>query len=336
MNDAYPEEDYLDNTRICPLCNKTTTRHKCPECGTGTVVMHDSLAKSRITTGHPIVLEQYEVHELIAKGGSAKVYSGIKTDKQFKVAIKIINKNTITTAADLKRMKRGVLACSLLNHPNIVKVYDYGETDSGEPVIVMEYINGKTLREILNKEGPLDTKTTILILKQLAEALNYSHNQDIIHRDIKPDNIMLEPDKDSYRITLADFGVARWFKGGRRLKGGRRPSYTTVKGVSVGTPSYMSPEQINGLTDLDGRADIYGLGVVAYETLTGTNPFRHDELMDTLRAHLIEPIPDFPENIVKTAPASLLKVIKRMLHKDRTRRIQSAASLIKALSTIQD
>jgi len=276
-----------------------------------------------------IIMQQYELHDLIAKGGTGNVYHGTRINTGEEIAIKIINKNEVANQADIKRMKRGLMACSLMNHPNIIKIYDYGQTDAGEPAIIMEYINGDTLKNILKKHGPMDTETTIDVLKQVAKALKYAHNKGIIHRDIKPDNIMLEKHGDSYRATLADFGVARWFKGGKRLKN------PTVKGIAVGTPSYMSPEQINGLIDLDGRADIYGLGVVAYEMITGANPFKRKRMMDTLKAHLIEPTPDFPEEIIKIFPIPLLKLVQRMLKKDRSRRIQSATALLKALSSIQ-
>lgn len=292
--------------------------------------MRDPAIKRKRTgqVAKPIIMNKYELHDLIAKGGTGNVYHGIRIITDEPVAIKIINKKEVESPSDLKRMRRGIMACSLMNHPNIIKIYDYGQTDVGEPAIIMEYVNGDTLKNILEKQGPMDITTTISILKQVAEALNYAHSKGIVHRDIKPDNIMLEPHGNDYRVTLADFGVARWFKGGKRLKN------PTVKGIAVGTPSYMSPEQINGLTDIDGRADIYGLGVVAYEMLTGKNPFRRKKMIDILKAHLFDSTPAFPEEIVKTMPIALLKVIQRMLNKDRSRRIQSAAALLKALSTI--
>ncbi len=314
--------------RICPFCNKSTTKRICPYCGVPTIAVRE-VPEQGNKQEYPIIIGRYEMHEQIGEGGSGKIYLGYRIEDRQKVAIKVIYKSFVATPEDAERMRRGVLACSLLNHPNIVQIYDFGKTDRGEPVIVMEFINGDTLTNILKKHGPMDPATAIVLLKQMAGALDYAHRKGIVHRDIKPDNIMLEKQANGeYRATLADFGVARWFKGGKRLV------HPTIKGVAVGTPGYMSPEQINGLPDIDGRVDIYGLGVVAYEVLTGTNPFKHTKLLDTLRAHLYGSLPDFPEDVKKQAPVTLLKVIQRMLKKDRNKRIQSAGALLRALSAI--
>lgn len=247
---------------------------------------------------------RYEVIREVGRGGMAIVYQARDTTLDRIVAIKLIRSDIFGSAAFgqiRERFDREARALAKLNHPNIVKVLDYGEHQDA-PYLVMEYLKGATLKEV---KKPIRVETAVRLLRPIAEALDYIHQQGILHRDVKPSNIMLV---DGKTPMLTDFGIAKWIEDetdGRSLTG---------TGVGIGTPEYMAPEQGLG-KQVDGRADMYSLTIAFYELITGQKPFRGDTALAILMKQATEPIPD-PRAVVPELSESVKRFLDRALAKD--------------------
>jgi serine/threonine protein kinase len=199
-------------------------------------------------------LDRYEIIELIGEGGMATVYRARQPRLQRDVAVKVMQPALAADPTFRQRFEREAQTAANLRHPNILTVHDYGESDGGQLYLVVEYMRGGALRDALERGMALEK--AVEIAAQIAEALDYAHGQGVVHRDVKPNNILLTRDE---RPLLADFGLVKPIQGDRRL---------TATGVMLGTPDYMAPEQVQG-EEVDGRADVYALGVMLYEMLTG-------------------------------------------------------------------
>ncbi|MDF1755618.1 MAG: serine/threonine-protein kinase [Verrucomicrobiales bacterium] len=212
------------------------------------------------------LLPDYEAIELLGRGGMGGVYLAIQKSLGRKVAIKVLSPNLSNDLEFEVRFRREAGAMAHLNHPNIVQIYDFGQTAQGEFYLVMEYVDGPDLFRLI-KSGKLDPDTALSYISQICDALQYSHDKGFVHRDIKPANIMLNSDG---QIKVGDFGLAKLVNDGPDSDADWMG--LTSSGVSMGTPHYMSPEQINGAREIDHRCDIYSLGVMFYEVLTGEIP----------------------------------------------------------------
>lgn len=259
-------------------------------------------------------LERYEIREKIGSGGMARVYRGYDKTLEREVAIKILHEHLSEESEFKVRFEREAKFVASINHPNIVQVYDYAMIERGDSVVclmVMPFLQGQTLRDVLeetNKRGEhLPPERVLEIMVALASALQYAHDRGTIHRDVKPANIILD---DKYRPTLMDFGIARM----------TQASNLTQEGATVGTPAYMSPEQISG-EPVDHRSDIYALGVILYEMITGMPPFDDDGSLSVLLKHLNEPVPSILEHIENE---NLDAVLFKALAKNTINRYQSA------------
>ena len=220
--------------------------------------------------------DQYELQGEIGRGGMSVVYRAIDRRLHRAVALKVLPPELAYDAAIRTRFTREAQTAAQLGHAHIVPIYDVGERD-GVAYLVMALISGGNLGTHLTREPRLPIDETRRLVSEIADALAYAHLRGVIHRDIKPDNILL--DGDSGRALVTDFGIARAMEAGTRL---------TVTGIAVGTPTYMSPEQAVGERELDGRSDIYSLGVLAYQMLTGRVPFRASNSMALLMKHVTE------------------------------------------------
>src|SRR3954471_17724071 len=235
---------------------------------------------------------QYLVDAEIGRGGMAVVYRATDLRLNRRVAIKVLPLELAFNADVRERFLREAQTAAQLSHPGIVPIYTVDERE-GIVYFVMALVDGESLAERLSREPRLPITEARRILGAVADALAYAHEQGVVHRDVKPDNIML--DRASGRPLVTDFGIARAAQGDTRL---------TVTGVAVGTPAYMSPEQALGERELDGRSDIYSLGVVGYQMLAGRTPFRAANTPAMLVKHLSEsphPIeslrPDVPSGL---------------------------------------
>ncbi len=260
---------------------------------------------------------RYQIIKKIGKGGMASVFSAYDPQFDRKVAIKVLPKELTKDPQFLERFIREARTIARLEHPSIVPVYDYGEQD-GQPYLVMRHMTGGTLREFLKRHGPLSLQQTINLLSRLAPALDKAHSVGIVHRDVKPANILFDEDGNPY---LSDFGIVKLTL-----------SDTTLTGTAetIGTPAYMSPEQARTQKDIDGRSDIYSLAVILFEMLTGEQPYKADTPVGMVVAHIQDPIPHIAEKR-GDLPVTAQKVIDRGLAKERTERFDTSRELVDAL-----
>ena len=260
----------------------------------------------------------YEVKDKIGSGGMSTLYRGVQTALGRTVAIKLLHPGLADDENFIARFEREARAASALGHPNIVAVIDFGSEDDVY-YIVMEYVQGMDLRVVLNKIPKLPPEIVLAILEESAYGLEAAHEQGIIHRDIKPGNILLS---NSGQVKIADFGLARQSSDIERI------SALTLPGSVLGTPAYMSPEQAAG-KDVDHRTDIYAMGVMAYELFTGEKPFQgstYSEIRDQIINH------DPPRLSKKAAvTAEIEALVNRMLEKDPDRRFPAVRNLLRAI-----
>jgi eukaryotic-like serine/threonine-protein kinase len=257
-------------------------------------------------------LGPYEIIEEIGKGGMATVYRAYQPSVGRFVAVKIIHRAIAADSNALERFQREARLIARLEHPHLLPVYDYdGEHDP--PYIVMRYLEGGTLKDALaNERIPL--VDTVLIVRQVGAALDYAHRQNVIHRDIKPSNVMIDVDGNAF---LMDFGIARLTESSEGI---------TQTGFAVGTPSYMSPEQGMGLPSVDYRSDIYALGVLIFQMLTGELPFKADNPMGVILDHINKPPPKVSA-LNRELPPTIDNVIARAMAKQPADRYQTASEL---------
>lgn len=257
----------------------------------------------------------YTIMDKIGEGGMALVYKGYQESLNRYVAIKVLRRELAHDEEFITRFRREALAVAKLNHPNILHVYDAGVAH-GVYYIVMDYVEGGSLKDLI-AEGPLEMERAISIAAQLADALDHAHEQELVHRDVKPSNVLLARDG---RPLLTDFGIAKAFFESSRL---------TRTGTSIGTPEYMSPEQAHGQS-ADARADIYALGIVLFEMLTGWVPFSAPTPVATLYRHVNDPPPPLRQANPDISPW-LEAVTNKALAKDPDNRYDQAGDLAKVL-----
>jgi eukaryotic-like serine/threonine-protein kinase len=264
----------------------------------------------------------YELDREIGRGGMGIVY--LARDRRLKrqVAVKLLPPELAFRSEIRTRFLREAETAAQLSHPHIVPIYSVDERD-GLVYFVMAYVDGDTVASRLHARGPMSPDEVRHIMIQTADALAYAHERGVVHRDIKPDNILLDRDED--RVMVTDFGIARAV-----TEGG--DSRLTATGMAIGTPAYMSPEQSMGEREIDGRSDLYSLGIVAYQMLTGELPFTAQSTPALLVKHISERPPSVEERC-PGAPRDLTRAIMILLEKDPANRFPSAEALSTALST---
>src|SRR5687768_11685379 len=277
-------------------------------------------------------LGAYEIVALLGAGGMGEVYRARDTRLGREVAIKVIPAAFSADVDRLQRFEHEARATATLNHPNILAVHDVG-THQGAPFIVSELLEGETLRDRLNS-GPLPVRKTIELGIQIAQALAAAHEKGIIHRDLKPENIFINKDG---RAKVLDFGLAKLTQADSPFIAGTNvptspAANVTQPGVMLGTVGYMSPEQVRGHA-VDQRADIFALGAVLYEMLSGARAFRGATSIDTVSAILKEDPPDLPI-AERHIPPALARIIDRCLEKNAAARSASSADLAFALEAL--
>jgi HAMP domain-containing protein/predicted Ser/Thr protein kinase/type II secretory pathway pseudopilin PulG len=264
--------------------------------------------------------QRYEVKEMLGVGGMGMVFKAVDSELGEVIAIKTLKQELLSEdASALERFKSEIRLARRISHRNVVRTHDLGEF-SGVYFITMEYVEGTTLKELVKRRGRLPIAATLTVAKQLCRALEVAHEQGVIHRDIKPQNMVVEP---SGVLKVMDFGIARLAK---------RQSGMTQQGMVVGTPEYMAPEQLMG-QEIDARADIYSAGCVIYECLTGTPPITADNQF-TLVAKLLEETPVEPILVNSEVSEALSSLVMRTLSKKPADRPQTALELHDLLAAI--
>jgi serine/threonine protein kinase len=270
-----------------------------------------------------LLSNRYRIDELLGHGGMSSVYKAMDLNLKRVVAVKIIHPHLAGEAEFVSRFEHEAAAVARLNHPNIIQVFDF-DHDQDIYYIVFEYIPGETLQERLQRwqeNGMRVSENEILsITLDLAAALSYAHGQDMVHRDIKPANIMLDVQG---RAVLMDFGIVK-------MTGG---TSHTASGALIGTARYMSPEQVQG-RPIDGRSDIYSLGVTLFEAVSGRPPFNADSAMSLMMMHVTDPVPDL-NVLVPGVSLGLVQLISACMSKNPASRIASAAALTARIQRLQ-
>jgi serine/threonine protein kinase len=307
--------------KICRVCGKeyTDTTTLCPVDAVVLEYAEDPLVGQTLAG-------KYKIEELIKSGGMGSVYRGkhILMDKT--VAIKVLRPSLALDHAVVARFSREAKAASRISHPNAVIVTDFGEDENGVVFLVMEYLDGRTLKEIIKSEGPMHLKRVVEIIRQVSGALEAAHSQGVIHRDLKSDNIMLSRPHGNEWAKVLDFGIAKI-----QQPEGVRDLEITAANLVIGTPQYMSPEQCSQTGTLDARSDIYSLGVILYEMLVGRVPFTGESPTVIMMKQVQEP----PPSVVAARtdlPVAVDEVVRRALAKQPADRFQSAGELADALA----
>jgi hypothetical protein len=313
---------------------------ECPECGCcyDVVDTHCEKCSVELALTLPIertVADRYCIHQLIGKGGMGAVYRATDLRLKRAIAIKVIKADFFGDRTALRRFEREALVVAQLNHPNIVEVYDYGQTPTGGAWVVMELVKGSTLRGELNRLKKMPAKFVARLFGQLFDGVAAAHDLGVIHRDLKPENIVLAHDNDeTLQVKILDFGLAKFL---HAIQGISTPGAQSITetGLLIGTPSYMSPEQLSGGV-VSEESDIFAIGVMLVEALTGERPFQGQTQAEVMRSILTQPlllpaeINDLPQ---------LSQALRKCLAKDVSDRFRTIAEakveIITALQTLK-
>jgi len=266
---------------------------------------------------NPTKIGRYQIKSELGRGGMATVYRAYDPSFDREVAIKVLPREMLHDPQFRARFEREIKMVAGLEHPAIVPVYDVGEED-GQPYFVMRLMLGGSLSDMISS-GRIPLEETARIIGKIAQGLTYAHKKHVIHRDLKPDNILFDDNGDPF---ISDFGVARLTESTSNLTG---------SGV-IGTPAYMSPEQAQGI-EIDNRSDVYGLGVIIYQMLSGQQPYSADTPMGVVVKHITEPVPEIL-NMIPSLPFEVDVLIKKAMAKDKTKRYSTAVELAKALNMV--
>jgi tetratricopeptide (TPR) repeat protein/tRNA A-37 threonylcarbamoyl transferase component Bud32 len=268
-----------------------------------------------------VVAGRFEVIRVLGQGGMGTVYEARQVAMNRRVALKLIHAHVVQSQAGVERFEREMQATARIRHPNTIQVYDYGQTEDGRLYLAMEFLEGKALAEVIRDEGPLAFERVVHIGTQVARALHAAQSEGIVHRDLKPDNIMLI---DRYgerdQLQVLDFGIAHFLDSSH--------TQLTTDGAIIGTPAYMAPEQAKGV-GVDARTDLYALGVVLYEMVTGSAPFRGPTTVSVLVMHV--QVPPRPPSELVEVPEALESLILDLLAKSPADRPATAAAVIERL-----
>ena len=272
---------------------------------------------------------RYEVLERLGEGGAGVVYRGRQAHLGRFVAIKVLHQDAASSTEWRRRFQREAIALSVLAHPNVVPVTDFG-VDHGVPFLVMELLEGQTLGDLI-KEGPLPLWRALEIARQTLRVLAFSHMKGVVHCDLKPSNVFLQAlQEQADHVRLLDFGMAKFVEG----SSSRAPAELTRAGVMIGTPAYMAPEQVKG-APTDARTDVYAAGLLLFELLAGRRPFVADSPAGYLGAHLMAPVPSLAQVRRGLAGASLFQaVVEQAMAKKPAERFKDAYAMLVALDDV--
>jgi len=314
---------------VCPECGSTTDATTCTRDGCPTLdpaVLGDP-ERGDIGT---LIGDKYRVLNVVGRGGMGVVYRAWQRDMRRLVALKIANSQSMDEAGT-RRFLREVRVVAGLAHPNTVRVFDYGQLPDGRLFFTMEFLEGQSLSRLLRHRDPFDDRRILRVGIQVLKSLGEAHAAGIVHRDLSPDNIFLcRMFGESDFVKVLDFGVAK----GMAFEAGEEK--LTMAGVFVGKPAYASPEQVDGSLELDGRSDLYSLGIVLYQMCAGQVPFQSTTPMKVLIAHLREPPRDVREAAGRSIHPDLAALVMRLLAKNREDRPRDAGETLEEMLRIEE
>lgn len=306
---------------ICQGCGAEhhSWEGKCPQCGTSETIR---LAPNTDRMIDKVVKGKFKIVRKLGQGGMGAVYLAEQLGIGHRVALKFLKAEFSSDAEIARRFLNEAKSYARVAHPNAVALHDFGQDEDGNLFIAMEYCEGVDLKKVISEQGRLPMIEAIEVVLQVAEVLANAHDKGVIHRDLKPENIMIRRGIRGVHAKVLDFGIARLMDAGTRL---------TVAGAIAGTPRYMSPEQVEG-KELDLRADVYSLGIVLFEALTGSQPFDGATIAEILRKQAIEPMPHLKERANDLDYPELDAVIQKACAKKRDQRWPDMLTFANALS----
>jgi eukaryotic-like serine/threonine-protein kinase len=312
----------MKSCQICSALCHDKARF-CPSCGAG--VEEAPLADADPYLGLTL-MEKYQLKRLLGEGGMGRVYLAEHLALEKPVAVKILHQHLLGDERSVARFSAEAREASRLNHPNVVTVMEFGETEYGVMFLVMEYLRGRPLSDLIADEYPFPFELLVSIFRQILLAVGEAHRLGVLHRDLKPDNVFLEPLADGTELVkVIDFGIAKRFD--------QEGAGLTSPGMVCGTPEYMSPEQVQGET-LDQRSDVYALGILLYEMIVGTPPFFGGGPAEIMIQHAEDdPIPPSEAALELSIPPSLDAIVLWAMAKSRSERIESAEEFRRVLDS---
>jgi serine/threonine protein kinase len=272
-----------------------------------------------------VIAGKYELRSILGRGAMGLVYLARHLELGKQVAVKVLPASMLLDEKAQQRFFREAKLASALNHANVIAVHDYGRMEDGAPYLVMDYAPGRTLSSLLQEEGTLSKEKFVEIFKQVCAGLGHAHSKGLVHRDVKPSNIIVDDGANGCTAKIVDFGIAR---------GAEFENALTATGNITGTPFYLSPEQCTG-NQVDGRADLYAMGCVMFQAMTGSVPFSADSALGTIYLHVNEPPPTLgslrPD---LAAEFNLQDLISCLLAKDADQRFRNAEEVIPAIDAV--
>lgn len=322
---------------ICPICQSTVSLKSryCIKCKKVTTTfnkritvtkLNGALISSRDTLSGCVLNGKYQLIRRLGEGGTGAVYLAHRLHVGDKVAVKVLNQQNTLNPVSVKRFRREGSIAAKSRDPRVVKIYDSGETPDGIIYLVMEFIIAPTMRVVLEREGRFSPERAVALIIEICAGVDAAHREGIVHRDLKPENILIVPPtaaRDHESVVIVDFGIAK-------LLDLTTEQILTEPGVILGTLFYMPPEQLKGV-DVDVRADIYSLGAVLYEMITGKPPFTGLSVAEVIAKHILEEPNPLPAHL-NIKPALEL-VVMRALSKDPNQRYANVNEMVSALHT---